>query len=169
MNLYENLISVIKESQIKLGYESMPLSINYIQSSLNNLFGCEVDDRVLDDFCDNCDTLGELTYQKIDNGYRIDIPSKGVDYVHSIIDEGEFLVKFIATIRRFDCTLDDVIALFKSFGDDVVVQQVDNDEFDYLIYFESGQPDEFYYCIDTEDLGMTYHRFTKKDYIDFNF
>lgn len=169
MNLYDNLISVIKESQIKLGYESMPLSINYIQSSLNNLFGCEVDDRVLDEFCNSCENLGKITYQKIENGYRLDIPAQGMDYVHSIIREDEFLVRFISTIRRFDCTLDDVIAVFKDYGDDVVVEKVDNDEFDYLIYFASGKPDAFWYCIDIEDLGMTYHRFTKQDYIDFNF
>ena len=41
--------------------------------------------------------------------------------------------------------------------------------FDYLIYFDSGEPDEFWYCIDTEDLGMTYHRFIKEDYLDFGF
>ena len=39
----------------------------------------------------------------------------------------------------------------------------------YLIYFEDGEPDEFYYCLDDDDFGVTYHRFTKEDYIDFGF
>lgn len=147
----------------------MPIGVNYISSSLKNLLGVQPSDDVLDEFCASCDELGGVSYTKIENGYRFTISASGVDYVHSLISEDDFLVKFISTVRRFDATIDDIIAVFRQYSDDVVVEQVDNDEFDYLIYFADGQPDEFWYCIDTEDLGMTYHRFTKQDYLDFNF
>lgn len=168
-NLTNNLINIIKESQIKLGYDSMPIGVNYISSSLANLLGCDVSEGILDEFCTSCDELGEISYSKIENGYRFTVSSKGVDYVHSLICDDDFLVKFISAIRSFDTTIDDIIAVFRQYSDDVVVERVDNDEFDYLIYFADGTPDEFWYCIDTEDIGMTYHRFTKQDYLDFNF
>lgn len=166
-NLFDNIISIIKESQIKLGYDSIPIGINYVATSLEGILGTSNIVPALDEFCVECrDVLGEVAYRSIDNGYRLDVSTKGVDYVHSIISDDEFLVQFINTVRRFDCTIDDVINVFKSYGDDVVVKRVDNGEFDYLIYFEGGTPDAFWYCIDTEDLGMTYHRLLKNDYIE---
>lgn len=164
--LFDNIISIIKESQIKLGYDRIPIGINYVTSSLSNLVGDDIEPALVE-FCqESADVLGDVSFRPIDGGYRLDVSVKGVDYVHSIIDDDEFLVRFIKTVRRIDCSIDDVINVFKSFSDNVVVQQVDNGEFDYLIYFADGTPDEFWYCIDTEDLGMTYHRLTKCDYIE---
>ena len=42
--------------------------------------------------------------------------------------------------------------------------------FDYLIYFTSGVPDGFRYCIKLEDDGCaSYHRFIREDYEAFGF
>ena len=106
---------------------------------------------------------------KTENGFRLDVPAKGVDYVNSIFDDNDFLVRFINEVRNPKATIDSIVAVFESFSDNVVVKKINTDEFDYLIYFADGKPDEFWYCIDTEDLGMTYHRFMKDDYLDFNF
>ena len=39
-------------------------------------------------------------------------------------------------------------------------------EFDYLVYFEDGEPDSFWYCITDEGCHMIYHRFSEEDYKD---
>ena len=168
-----NLISVIKEAQIKLGYDKMPISINYIKPTLKHLFGeCDENDIVkyLTEFSNiSKDKFGKIDIISIDNGYRITISAQGNEYVNILIKDNEFLVEFIKTIRSLDCTIDKVVDVFKKYSDNVVVKQVNNDDFDYLIYFENGDIDDFWYCIDTDDLGTTYHRFIKEDYLDFGF
>ena len=41
---------------------------------------------------------------------------------------------------------------------------MDTEDFDELLYFEDGVPDEDYYCFKTEGEHLIYHRFTKEDY-----
>lgn len=173
--LYDSIISVTKESQIKLGYESVAFGINYVESSLLHLLGdsCTPQElpEVLAQFTAQCsDTLGDVAFTRTSSGYRLDIPATGVDYVHSLIDDNDFLVQFIGVIRNYNSTIDDIVAVFRRYSDRVTVQQIENnDEFDYLIYFDDGVPDAYWYCIDTQDIGMTYHRFVKEDYLDFGF
>lgn len=171
--LKNNLISVIKESQIKLGYDSMGIGVFYVESSLAHLLNDADKDKIatlLAEFAEqNSDIFGDIEVQKTSVGYRLNVSSKGADYVHNMMSDDDFLVRFIDTIRSSDCTIEKVVELFKQYSDNVVVQELDNGEFDYLIYFADGKPDEFWYCIDTDDLGVTYHRFTKEDYLDFEF
>ena len=65
--------------------------------------------------------------------------------------------------------MDDVIALFEAYSPCVRVDELRNGEFDFLIRFEDGKPDAFYYCITDEGCHLTYHRFTKEDYEMFGF
>lgn len=172
--LKKNLISVLKESQIKLGYESVTMGVNYVTPSLLHLLpGIKEEDlqQVLLDFAkQNEDTFGEIAVRKTDVGYRLDVSPKGADYVHGLIGDDDFLVNFINEVRSPSATVDSIIAVFKKYSNNIHIEKTDdNPEFDYLIYFEDGTPDEFWYCIDTEDLGMTYHRFMKDDYLDFDF
>lgn len=170
----KNLINVIKESQIKLGYESIDFGVNYVTSSLLHMLDGVTEDNLenaLNDFAKaKKDIFGEITVSKIDVGYRLTVSSKGVDYVHSLVGENDFLVEFINQVRNPLGTIDDIVNVFKKHSDNVHIEETKNNpEFDYLIYFEDGTPDDFWYCIDTEDLGMTYHRFMKEDYLDFDF
>lgn len=172
--LKKNLISVLKESQIKLGYESVTTGVNYVTPSLLHLLpGASVENlqQTLLDFAkENEAVFGEITVRKTEVGFRLDISPKGTDYVHGLIGDDNFLVNFINEVRSPSATIDSIVAVFKKYSDKVHIEKTeDNPEFDYLIYFEDGTPDEFWYCIDTEDLGMTYHRFMKDDYLDFDF
>lgn len=171
--LKNNLVSVIKESQIKLGYESISFGVNYVTPSLLHLLK-DVSEgdlyQVLIDFCiEYEDVFGRIEVVKNDTGYRLNVPAKGVDYVYSTYDDGDFLVKFVNEIRNPLATVESVIDVFRSFSSEVHIEKIENGEFDYLVYFENGEPDDFWYCIDVEDLGMTYHRFMKDDYLDFEF
>lgn len=49
------------------------------------------------------------------------------------------------------------------------MEKVSHGEFDYLVYFEKGEPDDFRYCITDEGGHFIYHRFTVADYEDFYF
>lgn len=171
--LERNIIGVIKESQAKLGYEKMPLGINYIIPSLRHLLGDCADGEILlllKDFArENYDTFGDILINETENGYRLTVSEKGVEFVHNTLSDDDFIVRFVNTIKQPDCDINKVLSLFKSYSDKVCFKKVSNGEFEYLIYFEDGKPDEFYYCLDDDDFGVTYHRFTKEDYNDFGF
>ena len=172
LRLENNVISVIKEALLKLGYESHAIGVNYTEPSLCHLLGCKPEElkELLNGFCDCCaEKFGEVSYAEREGGYRLDIPSQGVDYVHSLLSDDEFLASFIRTVRKPGCTIEDVKNVFLSYSSAVHFEEVDNGEFDWLIYFENGDIDDFWYCLHDDGLQLEYHRFIKEDYLDFNF
>ena len=52
---------------------------------------------------------------------------------------------------------------------DIGPKYIRNGEFDYLVYFENGEPDSYRYCITVEADHIIYHRYTKEDYAEFEF
>ena len=86
--------------------------------------------------------------------------------------ENEILMFLRKTSKlRLEVSLDDILAVFHRFSDSVTCERIEgSDEFDYLIYFTSGVPDGFRYCIKLEDDGCaSYHRFIREDYEAFGF
>lgn len=80
-----------------------------------------------------------------------------------------FLRDLIHTAQLPGATAEDLLAAFRRHSSHVHVEPVDNDEFDWLVYFEDGVPDDFRYCIDTHDGFASYHRFSMEDYEAFGF
>lgn len=172
--LEKNIIDNIKEAQIKLGFDNRPMSLNYAESSLKNLLGTDDVESALEDFSVSvADRLGEITFRKIKIGFCVTVSEKGTSYVNSL-DRFEFIEEFVNTVRKHGISIDDVIAVFKKYSDNVVIEEKHNGEFDYLIYFADGVPDDYYYCITLEEeidghIHITYHRFIKEDYEEFSF
>lgn len=170
--LKNNIVSVLKEAMLKLGYESHTVGINYTVPSLCHLLGCSESEvaEVLADFVGEYESVfGRIEVSPKDNLYRLDIPQKGVDYVHGELSDDEFLSVLIRTVRQPKCSIDDVKKVFYTFSDKVHFEEVSNGEFDYLIYFEEDGTDDFRYCFHDDGLQLEYHRFIKEDYLDFGF
>lgn len=171
--LKNNLIDVLKESQIKLGYTENSVGIYYPPEALCNLLGekLTVDEikQALEEFSSfSYDTFfgTEYSYLENENRFCVNIPQQGVKNVHENIPEPQFLKAFISKIYEGASTIDQLLEVFKSFSDHVVCQEIESDEFQYLVYFQDGKPDDYRYCIDI-DLGhASYHRFTPADYDD---
>ncbi len=172
--LENNIIDVIKEEQIKIGYKSETIRLYYPMESICNLLGesyaiTELY-KVLDQFCDFTKTrLGNVEYSNKDTRFCFIIPSSGVDYVHEKLDENLFLKEFIEKISSHNCTLDEILQIFHKYSNDVFCEKMNNDEFDYLIYYKDGKPDAYRYCLKFENCHVIYHRFTKGDYESFGF
>ena len=117
------------------------------------------------------DRLGRLSFEKQYGGklVRVNVPEKAVNYIHEHADKCSFLPEFVELMCKNTTTIEDITALFRKYSDKVHIEKSSNDEFDYLIYFEDGKPDEYYYCFADEGVRMTYHRFTKEDYKAFGF
>lgn len=172
--LKNNIIDVIKEGQIKLGYKSENISLYYPMESINNLLGVEFAINDLNDalerFCIYVKSqLGDVKYTIRDTRFCIVIPPAGVTYVHQEIEDRYFIREFIETIKKHKCSLEDITEVFLRYSNCIICKKITNGEFDYLIYFDDEQPDAYMYCIKFEENHAIYHRFTKADYNKFVF
>lgn len=167
--LERNVIESIKEGQIKLGYQKETLRLYYPLASLNQFLEeentAEQMEEKLQEFSKAVENrLGKIRCSRKGERFCLAVPPEGMQYVHEHTDKNEFLVRFIEVIRKHDCSLEDIIAVFSTYSSQVHVEKIENGEFDYLIFFEDGVPDDFRYCFTFEECHAIYHRFTPADY-----
>ena len=172
--LEKNIIDMIEEQQLKLGFLEETVRLYYPLSSLNRFLETQDDEnrmtRHLEQFGAAVEErLGKIKVSNKGDRFCIAVPPAGAAYVHTQLKTDGFLAAFIATVGRHGCTLEDVFAVFHAYSDCVHIEKVDNGEFDYLVYFEDGKPDDYRYCITNEMCHVIYHRYTKADYEDFGF
>lgn len=170
----QNIIDVIKEEQIKLGYRRESIRLYYPLQSLNRLLGTSLDTEAMQHALEDYFNSGKSTLGKVEAYYKAErfcfiIPEDGVEYVHKNMPEKEFLRDFINAVGQHGCTIEQLLDVFHQYSDDVHFEKATHGEFDYLIFFENGKPDDFRYCITDEGCHMIYHRFTPDDYTDFEF
>lgn len=173
-DLERNICDVVFEDQIKLGYRSEVIRLYYPLASLNRLMGKECTRQqmagVLEEFSHiAAGRLGAVEVTNRGDQFCLRIPPEGADYVHSTRDENDFLVKFIEAISSHNCGIEDIINIFRQYSDRIFVGKMENEEFDYLLYFEDGKPNDYRYCVALEGCHATYHRFTPGDYEEFGF
>jgi hypothetical protein len=172
--LEKNLCDNIYEAQLKLGYDKHPMSLNYTETSLKHLLETEVTEKVLTEFADEAENrLGRLTFRPIKNGFCITIPAEGTEYVHNSSDERSFMKSLVSAVAGH-CSTEPLLELFRNASADVIIREINNEEFRYLAYFSDSVPDEYYYCISEEEeidgsIHASYHRFIREDYEDFGF
>lgn len=171
LKLEKNIIDMMQEEQLKLGYRREAVRLYYPLLSLNRLLEteCNVDQmsELLDTFCSHVEVrLGRIQIVRQRERFCLIIPAQGSEYVREHMADHSFLQDFIDTISRHGVTVEEVLQPFYHHSDKVHVEKLTGDEFDYLVYFENGIPDDYRYCITQEDCHITYHRFTIDDYND---
>ncbi len=164
----------MKEEQVKLGYRSETIRLYYPLGSLNKFLGRKLSAEemleALSPFCDEAkEEFGALEISFSGDRFCFKIPPEGVERIHQKLDDSEFIVAFIRLIEKHGCTMDELIALFYRYSNRVHVEKTEHGEFDYLIYFEDGIPDDYRYCLADEGGHIIYHRFTIEDYEEFAF
>ena len=92
-----------------------------------------------------------------------------MEYIYKYTNERSFLKEFIESISHCHCEIKEIEGVFKKYSESFRCVSVNHNEFDYLLWFENGEPDEYLYCIKFEGDHTIYHRFTRKDYEDLNF
>ncbi len=177
--LENSIIDNITEAQLKLGYDKLPLTLNYMISTLGHLLGTEPEDEKiiprLEAFSAYAeDRLGPVTFRKIKGGFALTIPAKGTEYVHSHPENKEFISEFIKKVSEHGITLESVISIFQKYSENVTVSSSGCEDFDTLVYFTDGFPDDYRYCLSLEPCisggyHISYHRFIPEDYNDFGF
>jgi hypothetical protein len=172
--LEQNICDIIKEEQIKLGYRREVIRLYYPLKSLNRFLEAELDinemKNALNGFCNIVQKkLGKTEVSNVGERFCFCFSPEATEYIHTHTKQDGFLYDFIETVSRHDVSIEEVIAQFKKYSDCVHVEKVNNGEFDYLVYFEDGQPDSYRYCLTDEGCHIIYHRFTIDDYNDFHF
>lgn len=172
--LYKNLIDIIKEEQAKLGFRREAIRLYYPLSSLNHFFETEYSEeemlnklQELPDFIK--ETLGDIKVTSKKERFCFHIPEEGSSYVHDNTKPNEFIKELVELVGQHGCKIEDIIALFKEHNKDIVVEEINNGEFDYLIRFPKENEDPYYYCFHDEGWHIIYHRFLPADYEDFDF
>ena len=173
--LERNIIEVMEEQLAKLGFDGNAVYLFYPLSSVASLLGISPDETAiltaLNGFCTHVQQrLGDVSISLRDGRIVFEISPKGGLYVKEHLQENSFIVRLIRLVAGHHAQICDVLNLFRAYDENVHIEKMQpGEEFDYLVYFASGEPDAFYYCL-KEDMGhVTYHRFTKEDYEGFGF
>ena len=170
--LEQNICDGVKEGQIKLGFDNETVRLYYPVTSLEAILGIKVKDEeemlaTLQYFKEQvAPRLGEVEVSYKGDRFCIGILPKGTSYIHEYYPASPFLVDLIERVRKPMCTLEDVLAIFHQYSQEVVCKPGDHIDFDYVIYFEDSLQDDYCYCFKFDEFHATYHRFTKFDFED---
>lgn len=171
--LEQNLIDLIKEEQIKLGYQKETIRLYYPADSLLRLLGKELSieelQQELEWFGAHTEYLGSVTVSHKKDRFCLCIPPEGAVYVHERVPDNPFLKEWITAVSVHGCTLEKLLEICERYSNHTVVEQIKDSEFDVLIYFADQKPDAYYYCVKFEGSHVIYHRFMKEDYEEMGF
>ena len=172
--LEKNIIDVIKEEQAKLGFKEEKIHLYYPLSSLNHFFlaqdsADEMAARLQNLPEELTSKLGDVEVSHKGDRFCFYIPEPGSIYVHENMKENEFIKDLIGLISHHGCKMEDIFELFRQHSDQITIEEMHSDEFDYMICFENDPEDTYRYCFKDEGCHIIYHRFLPEDYEEFRF
>ena len=173
--LEKNICDVVKEEQIKLGYRREAIRLYYPLPSLNHYLGTNYEipsmQAALGEFCAHEENrMGRIEVSNQGERFCFYLLPEVSEYVKTHTPEQGFLYDLIQAVADHPTSMKRVLDQFHRYSENVHVEKVSNGEFDYLVYFEGGEPDDFLYCLTDEGGGhVIYHRYTREDYEDFGF
>lgn len=166
--LEKNLCDTMKEWELKIGCSSEPLELYYPAETLSSLLQISKGDmqllsEALEVFCEQVrERLGILKISRTGDRFCIRIPKEGSLYVKEHIKANPFLIRFLEVINKPESSLTDVEQVFYEFSGQVVKKQEAEGEF--VFFFQDPEIDEYVYCVEEDEFGLEYHRFTRADY-----
>jgi hypothetical protein len=167
----KNLEATLYEGIVKLGYlEGEPIGIFYTTDLFLHLLGIENTDKE-----DRVNTIKDIIgyleprFGRIKIGvektrFKITVPPEGVRYVLDKNKNNTFLKDLIDAMGNKDCNIEQVHAVFLKYSSQVILEEADHEEFDYIIYFKDKGIDPFIYCFTFNEMSKYYHRLTEYDY-----
>ena len=111
--------------------------------------------------------LGDIRITKSQERFCFEIPPEGVEYVYYHGKDSGFLKEFIETVENPHTTFEDIWKVFNKYGDGkVTCLKSQEEDFDYIIFFEDPSLDNYRYYIKFHENHVTYHRFLSEDAAD---
>ncbi|MFR3118913.1 MAG: DUF3877 family protein [[Clostridium] symbiosum] len=160
---------------MKIGSLDESIGLYYPAESLKSLLGLEQSatrrqlDGALEKFCREVyPQLGETAFSCQGERYCIEIPEKGCAYIAEEIPEPEFLKNFLSAISDGEHSLERVRRCFSDFADKYGESYREEDReaegMGCVFCFENDDFEPYVYCVESDEFGLTYHRFTREDY-----
>lgn len=172
--LEKNLTDMLMEQQAKLGFIPETVRLYYPLESVGRLLGTGPDlgrvSEALREFTQKLpERFGTVRVTRKGERFCFILPPEMSEAVHAMTGDPaaadfRFIQDFVSVISRHGCTIEDVRALFARYSDHVYARRAEDDDYDYLFYFEDGQPDSYRYCITCEGPHLIYHRYTPEDF-----
>ena len=163
--LEKHITDTIREWQVKIGYEGGTMKLYYPAESLRRSLSLdETEDlaKALDAFCKNVQPrLGMLTISAVKDRYCVEIPEEGCSYIEREIPVPE-------VITTPGNTMEQVRDCFSSYAEKMHTTVEENaseeHEMGHVFSFSDPSVDEYCYCVEENEFGLTYHRFSREDY-----
>lgn len=173
--LAQHMVDTIKEWQLKIGVRREKMDLFYPLPSLKELLQLDSDttteqlEEALNRFQKENEALfGKLHFWKEKERYGIEIPEDGVIHIAESIPDPEFLQKFLQVIQNPQSKMENVVNCFAQFakekGDTLHQENMIHDGLGSVFYFEKDTTERYVYCVEDDEFGLTYHRFTRKEY-----
>lgn len=174
MTLEKHIIDTMKEWQIKIGSFDSNIRLYYPKQSLCRHLNLDVDidneelcRQIEQYFTANVKYLGKIKVSETRDRYCIMVLKEGCDYVEQNVPAPEFLADFLEVLKRQN--MQAILDYFEEYaikhGTKVSMQKEEGDH-GTVLYFENESVEPYVYCIDQNEFGITYHRFTKEDYLE---
>ena len=169
--IYENIIDIAKESQIKLGYSFSDFELYYPIESLKRIIGQNLDtskliEGIVDISKEHKNTTGIWDVKDIKDGrLSIVMPKEAMKYINENISN-DFLKDFIDEIKNPMTNIELIKKVFEKYSSDYTCEiENDSEEYEYAMYFNDDKINKYVYCIHFEFGFVSYHRFLKQEYI----
>ena len=98
------------------------------------------------------------------------IPDEGCKYVAEKVATPAFLMSFLQVITTPGKNMADVANCFEKYaaicGTEVVREVFEEEDHgeSYAFYMKDASVESYVYCVEKDEFGLTYHRFTRADY-----
>ncbi|MEE1313564.1 MAG: DUF3877 family protein [Lachnospiraceae bacterium] len=174
MTLEKHIIDTMKEWQIKIGSFDTNIRLYYPKTSLCRYLNLSMDidnelliKKIEQYFADHISYLGNVTISAKEDRFCIEVGEKGCAYVEKKVQEPEFLTKFLVVLKSQK--MQNILEYFEEYAKEhetCVCTKEEESGLETVVYFEDESIEPYVYCIDENEFGITYHRFTKEEYMD---
>lgn len=173
--LERHITDTIKEWQMKIGYQEESMGLYYPDVSLKGLLELGEDvpgdelDEALSVFAEEVRTrFGAVKISGDGGRYCIEIPPEGCRYVAEKIPDSDFLRKLLDVLDKKENDMAPVSRLFHEYaaqhGGSVLEEDREAEGLGRVFVFDKEETDPYVYCMEQDDFGITYHRFSRPDY-----
>ena len=172
MTFEKNIIDTMKEWQIKIGSFDSNIRLYYPKESICRYLKLDkdIENELLCRYTEHYFTvhaphLGNVRVSAEHDRFCVLVDKDGCDYVENRIEEPKFLTEFLRVLKSQD--MQRIIDFFEEYAKEhetnISVWKEEN-ELETAISFIDENVEPYIYCIDQNEFGITYHRFTKEDF-----
>lgn len=173
--LKKHIIDTVKEWQMKLGYQEENICLYYPADSLKGMLGLPIEaaerdlQESLEAFCRSCGKeLGEIAILKEEERYGIDVPKEGCKYIAKHVPDNELLKGLLCILASREKSMQKIRELFSAYaaarGGKLIEEPESWHGHGTVFFFDRDEIDPYVYCMEEDEFGITYHRFSRRDY-----